>query len=266
MISIQLMGGLGNQLFQMAWLFSYAKKYNKSFMLPSFMESHDRNTYWPFFTSLNSHLVSPVSLRNLRIVEEPHFHYAPELDQDHGDNFIFKGYFQSWKYFHQHRDSILLMLNIHEMQENEIDNLNLDHTVSMHFRRGDYRNLTHIYSILEIDYYDRALNHFSNMEIPFVVYFFYQESDLEEVRDIINRLQEIFPLYTFLSGTHGREDWQQLLLMSLCTHHIIANSTFSWWGAYLGNQENITIYPSTWFAKGVHHNICDLFPSHWISL
>lgn len=266
MISIQLMGGLGNQFFQIAHLISYAKKYNKSFVLPSLMESTDRSTYWHcLFQNLNHHLISPMQLRNLRVMEEPHFHYAPEFD--YGDDFIFKGYYQSWRYFHHHRDSILQILNIQEMQENEKYNLYLDHTISMHFRRGDYHDLSHIHPILKIDYYVRALNHFSTMEIPFFVYFFYQESDANEVQEIVERLQEMFPLFTFVSGIDGgREDWQQLLLMSLCTHHIIANSTFSWWGAYLGDPEAITIYPSMWFAQDVLHDTRDLFLSHWISL
>ena len=64
------------------------------------------------------------------------------------------------------------------------------------------------------------------------------------------------------------DDWKQMVLMSLCDHNIIANSTFSWWGAYFNtNPKKIVTYPSKWFGEKLNHlNICDLFPIEWTQI
>jgi hypothetical protein len=70
--------------------------------------------------------------------------------------------------------------------------------------------------------------------------------------------------FTFEQADNNLDDWEQMILMSLCQHNIIANSTFSWWGAYFNNNPNkIVCYPETWFGKKARHNIKDLFLSDW---
>jgi FkbM family methyltransferase len=88
-----------------------------------------------------------------------------------------------------------------------------------------------------------------------------------DVLEKIKYLSAKFPHYNFVRGEKNLEDWQQMLLMSLCDNHIIANSTFSWWGAYFNNREKKVCYPSAWFGKKLqHHNLKDLFPSDWTEI
>ena len=71
----------------------------------------------------------------------------------------------------------------------------------------------------------------------------------------------------FLRADPELEDWEQLILMSLCRYNIIANSTFSWWGAYLNtNRKKKVVYPLTWFGPRIKHGLQDLFPLDWIGL
>jgi hypothetical protein len=96
---------------------------------------------------------------------------------------------------------------------------------------------------------------------------FYQEGDSVEVSQTINRLSSEFDFIVFQHIDHSIEDWKQLLLMSCCRHNIIANSTFSWWGAYFNERnDKIVCYPSTWFGPKLKHNIKDLFPDTWTKI
>ena len=71
----------------------------------------------------------------------------------------------------------------------------------------------------------------------------------------------------FIQCSYSVNDYEQLLLMSLCHHNIIANSTFSWWGAYFNsNPEKVDCYPSTWFGAKCNHSSRDLFPDNWVKI
>ena len=86
------------------------------------------------------------------------------------------------------------------------------------------------------------------------------------INNNISILQEKFPEITFTPRPDGLEDWEELLYMSCCNNHIIANSTFSWWGAFFNPQEKIVCYPSKWFGPGLNHDTKDLFPENWIKI
>jgi uncharacterized membrane protein len=104
--------------------------------------------------------------------------------------------------------------------------------------------------------------------IIYRVYYFCENDDLNMVLPIIENLQNTFPYLIFERANPELSDWEQMIFMSLCNHNIIANSTFSWWGAYLNNNEDKKIcYPSQWFGPSLsHYNLTDLFPSHWIRI
>ena len=96
------------------------------------------------------------------------------------------------------------------------------------------------------------------------VFYFCQKEDNEVVSVIINKLKQKFTNVSFFKVDDELPDWKQLLLMSCCNHNIIANSTFSWWGAYFNDNSNkIICYPSKWFGVSINHNVNDLFPPEW---
>ena len=113
------------------------------------------------------------------------------------------------------------------------------------------------------------------------ILYFCEDQDITDVEYIIKNLQLQFPLIKFERANPLLKDWEQMLLMSECKHHIIANSSFSWWGAYIGfqnhkkqaqsikNKENnnkIVCYPSLWFAQTATENTKDLYPCEWIQI
>ena len=92
-----------------------------------------------------------------------------------------------------------------------------------------------------------------------------QKKDNNIVEKKITILKEKFPQLTFIKASDEKEDWEQMLMMSCCEHNIIANSSFSWWGAYFnGNKDKIVCYPSVWFGpKLANKDTSDLCPDSW---
>jgi hypothetical protein len=140
--------------------------------------------------------------------------------------------------------------------------------ISLHFRVGDYKHLQEHHPVLPFSYYTSALNVMMRMTTARKILYFYEAGDKTHVEDYITRLKPLFPEMVFVSVDHSDPDYVQLSLMACCSHQIIANSTFSWWGAYFNqNKEKIVTYPSKWFgpAQG-HKDTQDLFPTTWIKI
>ena len=96
-------------------------------------------------------------------------------------------------------------------------------------------------------------------------YIFVKKKDNNIVEKKITILKEKFPQLTFIKASDEKEDWEQMLMMSCCEHNIIANSSFSWWGAYFnGNEDKIVCYPNVWFGpKLANKDTGDLCPNSW---
>ena len=282
MITCKLMGGLGNQLFQIFATISYAIDNNCPFFLKNDKVLHEnentttRYTYWnSFLKTLTPYLSNSDGFTQL--YREPSFRYS-KINKvvHHNEILLLYGYFQSPMYFHHNAINILSLLNIPELKKT-IHNLVvseyittefLSKAVSLHFRMGDYKKLQDYHPLATIDYYKNSIKYICD-KVDFTpnILYFCEDQDITEVNIMIDVLQSEFPHVEFKRACNKLVDWHQLLLMSLCKHNIIANSSFSWWGAYFNdNPEKIVCYPSVWFGKNVEHNVVDLFPSRWVKI
>jgi len=289
MLTCNLMGGLGNQLFQIFTVISYAIKYKHMFKFTNseFLgtgETMKRKTYWnSFLFRLSGFLFDKLPHFDI-IYKEKQFSFEEipcgYLKDSYNSktkistNVLLYGYFQSYKYFHENFETICRMLNISELKLDILceviqkyhKNEFLEKSVSMHFRLGDYKILSEYHPIISVEYYKKSLQYIiDNLEyIPKVLYFC-EDDDLEDVNKTIQLLKNDFPAVEFERASNELDDWKQMLLMSCCNHNIIANSSFSWWGAYLNvNTNKIVCYPSMWFGPKMENNDTnDLFPSEW---
>lgn len=283
MLTCKLQGGLGNQLFQIYTTIAYAEQTNSKFFFSDAYELKcsvtNRHTYWnTFLTSLKPFLIDIklINQENIAIIKEKGFTYSQlPLQPIYGNkNKILQGYFQSYKYFNHDFQSINRLLKIDnykvKLTNKYLKLINEDRPISMHFRLGDYKKLTEYYVLLNTDYYKDALNCIlttKKYETHKKVLYFCEEQDLEDVENMITILKVEFPSLVFERVDTELEDWEQLIMMSLCKYNIIANSTFSWWGAYLNtSREKIVVYPKYWFGPRIKHEMHDLFPESWIKI
>lgn len=273
MITSHIMGGLGNQLFQVFNLISYCLTNKVAFHFePQKQEKEERPFYWDTFLRSLKPFIKAQPIYS--VYREPHFHHKEIPPYSVIKNpFKIIGYFQSYKYF-QHQEKQIFKLIRLEPQKVKIkteykDKYVFQNTISLHFRIGDYKQLQQHHPIIKIDYYENALEHICNttLKIDWEILYFYEEQDINEVSMKINSLTEKFPQMTFTPIDIMIPDYKQMLLMSLCSHNIIANSSFSWWGAYFNsNPDKIVCHPSheDWFgpAQGVK-KLDDMFPIGW---
>ena len=278
MVSIHLMGGLGNQLFQIFNTMAYAYRFKKDFVFPyseTLRTGVERPTYWTsLFKNIHKYTCPEMDIPNLPILRERGFLYnqIPDIPQD----FMFYGYFQSYKYFEDQYNNIMETIGIRDIQ-NQIqvkikNSIDFDSTISLHFRLGDYKVKQQHHPVMPVEYYIKAIEHIhkTSMKDHWTFLYFYEKDDEEIVMKSIDTLKTTFPSACFMPVNHTLSDWEQMITMSLCKHNIIANSSFSWWGAYFNeNEDKIVCYPSVWFGRAfspVTHNTRDLFPNKWFKI
>ena len=273
------MGGLGNQIFQIFATMSYAIKSKNKFKFINVKSLGGgiitiRSTYWEtFFSKLTPFLI--LEIPPVHIIRENGFTYNNLLVCEMVDkDVLLYGYFQSYKYFQEHYDVIYRLIGINKMKEAlllklNINNERLENTVSMHFRIGDYKKIQEHHPLATYDYYERSLCHLQTEmpTTPLNILFFCEDVDYDDVTIMINKLSLCFPNYTFTRASNTLDDWEQLLLMSCCHHNIIANSSFSWWGAYFNSSvDKMVCYPSVWFGDASKNDTRDLCPCDWIKI
>ncbi len=278
MITCNLMGGLGNQIFQIFATISYAIKSKNRFQFLNLTtlgggSTTVRYTFWEtFFSNMKPFLIQNLP-QPIHVIRENGFPYNElPVREMVNRNVMIYGYFQSYKYFQENYSMIYRILNIDKMKNDIINNLNLtseylENTVSMHFRIGDYKKIQDFHPLATYNYYARSLLYMqiSKPNNNFTILYFCEDCDIDDVMVIINKLTTNYPLYNFKRGLNTLEDWQQMLLMSCCHHNIIANSSFSWWSAYLNsNKDKIVCYPSVWFGKAANNDTRDLCPPDWV--
>lgn len=292
MIISQIIGGLGNQMFQYAAGRSLSIGRNQAFLLDiaGFVDyglhqgfELQRVFNCPAKTATKSDLryvlgwqVSSIVRRLLArsslaawrregLVIEPHFHYWPGINHVPQDCYL-AGYWQSQKYFQTQTAAIRADFTFKSALTKQNAELARQigqvNAVSLHVRRGDFIHdpkANVIHGVCSLDYYQAAIRHISDrLELP---YFFIFSDDIEWVRD---HLKMDWPCQ-YVDHNQAAENYNDMRLMSLCRHHIIANSSFSWWGAWLNpSAEKIVVAPNKWFNNG--NTVVDLIPHTWVTL
>ena len=304
MITHTMMGGLCNQLFEIFATIALAIRTDQEFkfMYKTRIDSK-REAYWnSFLVNLRDEYTTTmidVEDRTIHNITEPRHCYNP-IQLPNGtdqDLYILSGYYQSPKYFEKEYEEISKMIGIEDMQESlkkEIvyvedvsklvikkkdmniyfsNKIHWKNTISMHFRLGDYKELPDYHPCMPYEYYRNSIVEIIQMGIiednPQILYFCEDdEEDIKIVEDIINKLKQDFIFIEFYKVSNTKiPDWKQMLLMSLCAHNIIANSTFSWWAAYINkNPTKIVTYPNVWFGPMINQDVSDLFPHDWIKI
>ena len=275
MITCNLMGGLGNQLFQIFTTISCAINMRQKFAFIDIDklgggQTIIRPTYWDNFLSKLKIFTTKIFPKML-VVKENGFRYNPlNLLQYQGQNLCLYGYFQSYKYFAHNYQVICRMIGLEEIKQKVVPRANLnqdylDTTISIHFRLGDYKKIQHYHPIMTFEYYKNAIS-FIQTKDPLIqnILYFCEEEDILEVNETIKKLKEVLPDTTFIRASVDLSDWEQMIIMSCCKHNVIANSSFSWWGAYFNTNPNkIVCHPSVWFGKAAGNDTSDLCPEEW---
>lgn len=288
-ITIQLMGGLGNQLFQIFTIISLSLnnkipfKFNYTDILTIGIH---RPTYWnTFLYSLKPFTQPNFNTHNYLIYREPNFNFnsiniSNYISQIKTHGLILYGYFQSYKYFQERFYDILKLIKFKEQQtiikEKYSNYFNFKDSIiiSLHFRLGDYKDKQDCHPIVNENYYIDSLNKIVNKldYKKLIILYFCEKEDNNIVLDKIDkinnsRISQESHEYSFVKVDDTICDWEQMILMSCCHHNIIANSSFSWWGAYLNqNPDKIVCYPSVWFGDKLKNDTIDMFPDEWIKV
>jgi hypothetical protein len=303
-ITISILGGLGNQMFQYAAAKALACRHNVELVLDE--SSFRTYALRPFLldrlqipetdaTIGKRSLNEPMRAKNFAVMQwrnradrvltrlglaqlpkargvysEPYFHFDPDFFAL-GDSISLFGYFQSECYFSDIADKLRHYFQPRDRlgpQAQAIANAiaHSEMPVSVHIRRGDYvqsAETARVHGLLSVAYYTKALDVLKGaLASPITVFVFSDDpADAEAVLDFIPRDNLVH-----VRGDPDRP-WEDMALMARCRHHVIANSSFSWWGAWLNTSaDKIVIAPREWFTPGElrQRNTCDLYPGGWI--
>lgn len=291
MIIINLTGGLGNQMFQYALgrvlaeinhdtlkldtssfnIFSSIDTlrcyeldiFKLSSNLASRSESMRFSDPNPLIVAINQFLRTNISPYPVSYTVEKSHNFDPQVLEMTGDIYL-RGFWQSEKYFSVHRDLILgeFSFKSHPTHKNAIllKSINSSESISVHVRRGDYVSnvqANKFHGTCDIGYYKKAIKDLAKRcKNPS---FFVFSDDIEWCK---KNLPISYPV-TYVSHNQGESSWEDMRLMSKCKHNIIANSSFSWWGAWLNtNPSKIVIAPKRWYRDSkIETN--DLIPQVW---
>ena len=299
-LTVYCQGGLGNQLFQFAAGYVLAKKnkinlriniesfnsYDREFKLDKFPEICKLNIpkiiNYNFFVKIYLYLDRKFYkiLKILGIYKFINYFFFVDKQEFEKSPFIFNrnffkekivknvsiiGFFQSEKYFINYKKTVLKLFRFPKIKDKLLQKyLNLiqnKNSVAVHIRRGDYLNnpkVRYFHGILKKDYYKKSISYFKKrVKNPL---FFIFSDDIELVKKtffFFNKEKFIF--------IDTKSSINDLHLMSNCKHFIIANSTFSWWGAWLSkNKHKIVIAPKKWLRAKI--STPDIIPESWIKI
>jgi len=268
MVISYIEGGLGNILFQLCFSYAQAKKNNSLLFFLNFQENLNliKHKHNADIESYQKTILRNFKFEQPPIVNQPQIqHYCPfryeELPYEPDCYNIYKGYFQSEKYF---TNVVSDLTKFFEPTESVYDYIKQKYPfvfsldcVSMHIRRGDYLQLPNHHPVVPSLHYHDALKRLG---------------DFDKILIFTNDLDWCYKNFVDSRAVFIEEsDWMSLYLMSYCTKHVIANSTFSWWGAKFAemfhSEKNVqVIVPPVWFGPAVGGDEKDLVPERWLKL
>lgn len=288
---MHLAGGLGNQMFQYAFARANAIRLatelrvdlsHKSLQIHNGFELNEvfnihakivsqqelKDVLGMLHNPIVKHVITKLRLNNRlfkHYIKEDNFHFISDMMHIRDNSFV-TGYWQSEKYFidvvRSIKNDFTFKLPLQSKNADFAMQIARVDAVSLHIRRGDYISnpknvVTH--GVCSIEYYQAAIIHIAkHIKTP---HFFVFSDDIAWVK---NNLKLDFP-HEYVEHNQGKESYNDMRLMSLCKHNIIANSSFSWWGAWLNsNAEKTVIAPKQWFARKV--DTSDLIPNNWLTL
>lgn len=283
MIIIHLSGGLGNQMFQYALGRKMSIKNKDTFKLDqSFYTPGNKRTYELSGFNIIENIVSPEEISHIklpyglisktvtefkkRILRIFNIEFKPAILEKKGDMYL-DGFWQSEQYFTDIRDVLLKDFTLKNTLTGTpalvLEKIkNTSNSVSLHVRRGDYvaESGTNAYwGTLGPDYYNRAITALKNKIGSFSLFVF--SDDVEWVKENMH-----FDYPTIFVSGYNSTNCEELVLMAACEHNIIANSSFSWWGAWLNtNPIKVVVAPKQWQIKA-QHRAKDILPNSWIKI
>lgn len=288
MIIVKLLGGLGNQLFQYALARSLAVKKNLKIKLdPTFFRSNSLRHMALNNFRIEIEVASETELKEFgykeglpgliqksmdklkpwyarKVVREQSFPFCPDIWKV-CDESIIEGYWQSEKYFmnieKEIRGEIALVGEMSRESKDLLEIIKGEESVCLHVRRGDYVHnpvTNAFHGLCPESYYQEAVTLIQRNNPGISRYFVFSDDPVW----VENNFSIGVPFQTVKHYTAGQE-CEDLILMSSCSHHVIANSSFSWWGAWLCEKpDKFVIAPEKWF-KGANLDTRDLVPPSW---
>lgn len=260
-------GRIGNQLFQIASTIGVAIENGHDFIF-------NDSEIFKYLPNLKKYITHQFNNINNTYFESD-FCYQ-DIKISSSENIFLNGYFQSYKYFEKNKDIILDLLQIKNyFFDIAVKNMDFSNSCSVHIRRGDYVKITQTnplnpHPLQSIDYYKQAMN-IINADKYFVF-----SDDINWCKENLKDERLVFIDYSGKNLNYFAADLCELQLMSLCNDNIIANSSFSWWSAYLNNNKNKKIItPKKWFSDeyikiiskyNSNDILASLTPNEWIKI
>jgi hypothetical protein len=261
MIVSKIQGGLANQIFQWAYGYSLSQDHGLDLYLDdSFFRGGCKGCTPRTFDlkkfnkikikTFEGEATSTFFSKKVYKITDNNFYSSLDLTSLDG-NLLLDGFWQSEKYFKKYEDEIVDLLDL--QIDSKFNDLNFSGSCSVHIRRTDYLNSPNYHLNLTSDYYNKALEKINPKGNIFVF-----SDDIQWCKNSLK-----YPNMIFMEGNTNLED---LKLMSHCEDNIIANSSFSWWAAWLNKNKNKkVIAPSRWFGpEGPSYR--DILPNEWIQM
>lgn len=296
MIIVRLKGGLGNQMFQYATGMRLAQRHNtdlkidltwfinkkddvrkyslNSFRIEELFADSSDLFKFPRLPISKTHELflrmyqSVKSLTPYSIVMENQLAFDPRI-MSLPDNVVLIGYWQSYKYFEDIREIILKWYQpskpLSRKNRKLLDHIEKTCSIGIHVRRGDYqtnRSTHRVHGCCSLEYYQKSIEYIaSRVDRP---YFFVFSDDISWARHHLSTAHKV----DYISHNGPEEGWADMMMMSCCKHNIIANSSFSWWAAWLNQRKSkIVIGPVKYYSKrSLNKHTKDLFPPDWVRI